>query len=332
MTSMTLRAPSPVESAPDRVAIACILASCQFLQLGAALATSLFPHAGTWATSSLRLVIAGAILLAVSRPAVWRWTPEQWGAAVVLGFSLGCMNGFYYAGIATVPLGAAVTIEFLGPLLLAAVLSRSLRDGVSVLLALTGMLLLGLDSYTGEPLDPVGVAVILLAGAFWALYILANKRTGALIPGQGGLAVALTVGGLITLPFGWQGVGTVVSTPRLVLIAVGTAVMASLFPAVLELIALRRLRPQVFSILISFEPAFAVLIGWLVLHQDASALKLGAVALVIFASVNQTVGGRRSARRASRAGVVEEEGKPRRWRRKGTTRAARAKSVTEQPS
>lgn len=321
---MTLRAPSPVEHSPDRVAILCILASCIFLQLGAALATQLFPHAGTWATSSLRLVIAGVILLGVSRPAVWRWTPEQWGAAVVLGFSLGCMNGFYYAGIARIPLGPAVTIEFLGPLLLAAVLSRSLRDAVSVLLALSGMLLLGVDSYTGEPLDPVGVGVTALAGAFWAVYILANKRTGTLIPGQGGLAVALTAGGLATLPAGWGGVGTVLSTPNLLFIAVGTAVMASLIPAVLELIALRRLRPQVFSILISFEPAFAVLIGWLVLHQDASSLKLAAVALVICASLHQTLGGRRSARRASRAGVVETEEKPRRWRRKGTTRAAGA--------
>lgn len=160
MIPMTLRAPAPVEPAPDRVAVLCILGSCLFLQLGAALATQLFPHAGTWATSSLRVLIAGVILLAVSRPAMWRWTPEQWGCALVL-------------------------------------------------------------------------------------------------------------------------------------VAVGTSVMASLIPATLELIAMRRLRPQVFSILISFEPAFAALIGWIVLHQDPSALKLAAIALVISASVNQTLAGRR---------------------------------------
>lgn len=244
MIPMTLRAP-----APDRVAVLCILGSCLFLQLGAALATQLFPHAGTWATSSLRVLIAGVILLAVSRPAMWRWTPEQWGCALVLGVSLGAMNGFFYAGISRIPLGAAVTIEFLGPLLLAAVLSRSVRDGISVLLAL--------------------------------------------IPGQGGLAVALTVGGLATLPFGFRGVLVIAADPHLMLVAVGTSVMASLIPATLELIAMRRLRPQVFSILISFEPAFAALIGWIVLHQDPSALKLAAIALVISASVNQTLAGRR---------------------------------------
>lgn len=293
MIPMTLRAPAPVEPAPDRVAVLCILGSCLFLQLGAALATQLFPHAGTWATSSLRVLIAGVILLAVSRPAMWRWTPEQWGCALVLGVSLGAMNGFFYAGISRIPLGAAVTIEFLGPLLLAAALSRSVRDGISVLLALTGMVLLGVDSYSGEPLDRVGVALTLVAGAFWALYILANKRTGALIPGQGGLAVALTVGGLATLPFGFPGVLVIAADPHLMLVAVGTSVMASLIPATLELIAMRRLRPQVFSILISFEPAFAALIGWIVLHQDPSALKLAAIALVISASVNQTLAGRR---------------------------------------
>lgn len=256
MIPTTLRAP-----APDRVAVLCILGSCLFLQLGAALATQLFPHAGTWATSSLRVLIAGVILLAVSRPAMWRWTPEQWGCALVLGVSLGAMNGFFYAGISRIPLGAAVTIEFLGPLLLAAVLSRSVRDGISVLLALTGMVLLGVDSYSGEPLDRVGVA--------------------------------LTVGGLATLPFGFRGVLVIAADPHLMLVAVGTSVMASLIPATLELIAMRRLRPQVFSILISFEPAFAALIGWIVLHQDPSALKLAAIALVISASVNQTLAGRR---------------------------------------
>lgn len=296
MICMTLRAPSPVEPNADRTAVLCILGSCLFLQLGAALATQLFPHAGTWATSSFRLLIASVILLAISRPAFWRWTPEQWGAAIVLGVSLGCMNGFYYAGIATVPLASAVTIQFLGPLLLAAVLSRSVRDGISVGLALTGMALLGVDSLSGEPLNRLGVFYILIAGAAWAVYILANKRTGRLIAGQGGLAVALAVGGLVTLPFGFEGALVIVSDTNLLLLAIGTAILASLLPTSLELIAMRRLRPQVFSILISFEPAFAALVGWLVLSQGPSPLKLAAIALVIGASVNQTLAGKRLRR------------------------------------
>lgn len=276
---------------PNGFAIACILGSCFSLQFGASLAIQLFPHIGTWATSSARLCIAALILLALTRPKVWRFSREQWLAVGALGLSMGAMNGFFYAGIERVPLGPAVTIEFLGPLLLAAILSRSLHDATSVALALIGMLLLGFESLTGDPLDPLGVGALLVAGFFWAMYILANKRAGALVPGQGGLAVALAIGGLATLPFGWEGTCVLVTSPDLLLIAVGTSVLASLIPYSLELIAMRRLRPQVFSIFISFEPAFAALIGWVVLAQTPSPLKLVAITLVIAASVNQTLAG-----------------------------------------
>ena len=282
---------------PQGMAIACILGSCLSLQFGAALATQLFPAAGTWATASLRLLIAAVILFALSRPRFWEWSAAQWRGVCLLGLTMGGMNGSFYAGISTIPLGTAVTIEFLGPLLLAAVLSRSLRDATSVALAMIGMALLAVDSLTGDPLDPQGVLFILVAGAFWAGYIMANKHAGALVPGQGGLAVSLAVGGLILMPLGWRGSVVSLTDFSLLWLAIGTAILASLIPYSLELIAMRQLQPNVFAIFIALEPAFAAAIGWLVLAQSPSLLKGAAIVLVILASVNQTLGGRRTRRR-----------------------------------
>ncbi len=282
--------------------ILCIIGSCVSLQLGAALATQLFPAAGTWGTAAMRLAFAAALLLLIVRPRVRRWTRAQWAAVAAFGASLGLMNGFFYAAIGTIPLGTAVTIEFLGPLLLAAVLSRSLADAACVALALTGMVLLGLDSITGEPLDPAGVACALTAGAFWICYILASKRVGRLVPGQGGLAVALVFGAVVLLPLGGTGAATIAADPHLLLLAVGTGLLASLIPYSLELIALRTLAPNVFSVLIALEPVFAAFFGWLLLAQGVTALKLTAVVLVVTASVLQTLSaGQRRTRERRRS-------------------------------
>lgn len=271
------------------LAILCVIGSCISLQLGASLAIQLFPHAGTWGTASMRLLMASVILLLISRPKVHTWGRDKWVLAAIFGVSLGLMNGFFYAGIDLVPLGPAVTIEFLGPLLLAAVLSRSLRDATCVTLALIGMALLGVDSLTGEPLSPRGVVFLILAGACWAAYILASKKAGALFSGQDGLAVALCIGGITLLPLCGSGAAKLVSDPQLFALACGTGVLASLIPYSLEFIALKRLAPNVFSILIALEPVFAAFFGWLLLAQGVTALKLTAIALVVAASVVQTM-------------------------------------------
>ena len=271
-------------SSANPISVLCIIGSCISLQLGSALAVQLFDDGGTWGTSAVRLLVAAVVLLAITRPRVHEWNRQQWAGVLGLGLSLGLMNGFFYAGIDLVPLGPAVTIEFLGPLLLAAFLSRSVRDGICVVLAMTGMALLGLDAFNGNPLNPLGVAFLLGAALFWAIYILANKNAGALVPGQGGLAVAFVVSSTNTLWF-----------------AIGTGILGSLVPYSLELIALRGLAPNVFSILISLEPVFAAFFGWLLLAQNISTLKLVAIGVVIAASVVQTVGPKRSG----------EDGEPR---------------------
>src|SRR6478609_6317572 len=185
-------------------AVLMIVGSCTSLQLGAAIAAALLNDFGPGLTTATRLLFAAVLLLALTRPRVWRW--PRGGARSVVGFGvvMAGMNGCFYAAIDRIPLGTAVTIEFLGPLVLAAVLSRRWRDLAWVLLAAGAVAALGLDGERAGAtrLDPLGVAFALAAAGFWALYILAGKRVGASVPGQGPLAVALLVGAAAVAPFG----------------------------------------------------------------------------------------------------------------------------------
>lgn len=270
-----------------------VIGSCISLQFGAAVAVQLFPHLGAWGVTTLRLGFAAVILLAVVRPPVRTWTRKQWTAVALFGAALGCMNGFFYASLERIPLGAAVSIEFLGPLVLAAVMARRLLDGLWVAVALGGMALLGLDSALGTTLDPVGVVWALVAGMFWAGYVLTSARVGQLVPGPGGLAAALVVATLVVAPLGAPGAIGAFGDPVLVVLAVVTALLASVVPYTLELSALRRLPAPVFSILLSLEPAFAALFGWILLGQESGMLRNLVIALVIVASAGVTLTGRR---------------------------------------
>ncbi|MFI7600840.1 EamA family transporter [Actinoplanes sp. NPDC049681] len=279
-------APSRVAPAPGP-AVLMVLGSCASLQVGAALAARLFPVTGSAGATLLRLGLAAGVLLAVARPAVRSWQRHQWRAVLFLGASLAGMNGFFYAAIARIPLGPAVTIEFLGPLTLAAVLSRRLRDFAWVLLAAAGVAALGFAD-GGTTLDPVGVLLVLVAAAFWALYILAGSRAGVAVQGQGGLAVAMTVGALVLLPGGVTGAEKALTSPHLLVIALATGLLASVIPYSLEMSALRRLPQRAFGILLSLEPAVAALAGWLLLAQPLSPTAIAAVLLVVLASIGST--------------------------------------------
>jgi inner membrane transporter RhtA len=269
-------------------AVLLVLGSCTSLQAGAALAMRLFPVTGTPGATLLRLGLAAVVLLGVARPRVRGWRPSQWRAVGLYGISLAGTNGFFYAALARLPLGTAVTIQFLGPLTLATVLSRRWRDAGWALLAVAGVLTLGLvgqhDGGAAHPLDPVGVACALVSAAFWALYIVAGSRASTAVPGRGGLAVAMTVGALALLPFGALGALQVASRPHLILIAVGTAVLASVVPYTLELAAMRRAPRRVFGILLSLEPGVATLAGWVLLGQRTPPAAIAAIALVVLAS------------------------------------------------
>ncbi|MGO1479495.1 MAG: EamA family transporter, partial [Brachybacterium sp.] len=305
MTTSSAPAPAPSAS-PARSArggtgapmtpVLFILGSCVSLQFGAALATQLFPELGSWGTTALRLGIAALVLLVIVRPKLHRFTREQWIAVLLFGGAIGAMNGAFYASIARIPLGTAVTIEFLGPLAVAAVLSTRRSDLLWVVLALAGVSLFGFESLTSAAsLDGLGVLFALIAAVFWGLYILSSARVGRLVPGQDGLAVAMAVGALVVLPLGAPGALTGIMDLRLLGLAAATAVLASVLPYTLELAALRRLPRHVFGILLSLEPVIALIAGVLLIGQEATVLRIGAAVLVVGASVGITLTARRTS-------------------------------------
>jgi inner membrane transporter RhtA len=278
----------------DRVpAAALVLVAITSVQCGSAVARGLFGDLGASGVTLLRLGLASLLLLAVLRPGVRSWSREAWQSALLLGAAMAGMNLVFYLALRTVPLGIAVTVEFVGPLLLALAQTRRVVDLLWAGLAAAGVVLLGADSTSDVPLSGLGLA--LLAGLFWAAYILASARVGRALPGADGLAVALAVGTLLVLPFGARGAAAVLHRPGLLLPAFAVAVLSSVLSYGLELSALRRIPTRVFGILMSLEPAAAALAGLVVLGQRLQPRALVALGLVSAASAGVTLARRESA-------------------------------------
>lgn len=268
----------------DPTALFLVLAAVASVQFGGALAATLVPEIGATESVTLRLVFATAILLLVARPR-WRGhSRKDWTTVAGFGAALGTMNWAFYGSLAHLPIGVAVTVEFTGPLVLAAVLSRTRRDLVAVASAAIGVLLISeaLEVPLAD-LQWTGLVLAATAGACWAAYVIMSGRTGARFPRLDGLALALVVSTLIVAPFGLPGAG---SWDGVVLAkGLGIAVLSSVLPYSLELSALRRLSAGVFGILLSLEPAVAALAGLLVLGQRLSPPQLAGMGLVVLASV-----------------------------------------------
>ena len=271
-------------SAADRVpAPLLVLAGIVSVQFGGALAATLVPLIGAGGSVVLRLLFASALLLVFVRPR-WRGHSRRaWLTVIAFGVALGLMNFTFYSSLAHLPIGVAVTIEFIGPLSLAAALSRRWLDAVAVAAAAAGVVLISEALSTPfADLEKTGIALALLAGAFWAAYIVLAGRTGGEFPKLEGLALAMVVATVVTLPLGITSAPT--WSPDILLKAFGIAVLSSVLPYSLELLALRRLSAKVFGILLSLEPAFAALAGLLVLGQVLSPTQLVGMALVVAAS------------------------------------------------
>lgn len=266
-----------------------VIGSCISLQFGAAFAVQLFPHLGSWGTTVLRLGLASLIMLALVRPRLGSWSWHQWRAAILFGLTMGGMNGIFFTALSMIPLGLAVSVEFAGPLLLSVVLSRRKIDLLWSGFAAVGLGLLGYEALVAaDNINPLGVLCALIAGGFWSLYILASAKVGEVIDGAGGLVVALAVGSLVLMPLGLVGAVDAFSDSRLLLFALAVAVLSSVLPYSFELAALRRLPRNVFSILLSLEPAFAELAGLSLLGQETSVLRWSAIVLLITASIGVT--------------------------------------------
>ncbi|MEU8589076.1 EamA family transporter [Streptomyces sp. NPDC048664] len=278
-----------------------VLAGGVSVQFGGALAVTLMPRAGALGVVSLRLLVAAVVLLLVCRPRLRGHSRADWGTVVVFGVSLAAMNGSFYQALERIPLGPAVALEALGPLALSVLASRRAVNLVWAALALTGVFLLSGGGFGG--LDPVGVAFALAAGAMWALYIVFSARTGRRFPQADGLALAMAVAAVLFVPLGVAESGSKLLVPATLGLGAGVALLSSVLPYTLELLALRRMPAATFAILMSLEPAVAATAGFLVLGQSLSAPQGVAITLVIAASMGSVL----TQARRGRAVPVEPE-------------------------
>jgi len=255
------------------------------VQVGATVARHLFAFLGATGTVFLRVAFGACILLAIARPRWPRFDARQWRAVVLFGLIIAGMNLCFYQAIARIPLGVAVTIEFIGPLGVAIVSSRKALDFAWATMAAAGVALL---SFSGGAVTTVGLLFALGAAAGWASYIVLSQRVGRLVPGPDGLAFALAVGGLALLPFGIAGAGNRLLNLRNLALGLIVAILSSAIPFSLEFAALRRLSRQVFGILMSLEPAMGAAAGFFFLGQRLWPPDLIAIALVMVASAGAT--------------------------------------------
>ncbi|MHB8625410.1 MAG: EamA family transporter [Aggregatilineales bacterium] len=261
-----------------------VLLSMISVQVGAAFAKDLFAALGPAGTVFLRTALAALVLTLLWRPRAGGHTRQQYLAVALFGCGIAFMNLSFYFALARIPLGVAVTLEFVGPLGLAVAGSRRLVDLIWVTAAALGVLLLSPIGGNNLALDPIGILLALGAGVLWAAYIISSERVGRFFPGGNGLALALCVGSIVLLPFGVLSAGPALLNLGSLAIGFGVAMLSSAIPFSLELEALRRLPSAAFGILMSLEPAIAAVVGVLLLGETLNVREIIAIALVVIAA------------------------------------------------
>jgi inner membrane transporter RhtA len=274
--------------------VAALMVSLITLCAGTSLAKGLFPFVGAEGTTTYRLVFSTLLLMAFWRP--WRraWTWADVPILVLFGATLGLMNLLFYNAIKTVPFGLAIAVEFTGPLAVALWSSKKPLDFVWIVLAVAGMgLILPLGNASGADMqaaaiDPVGIAYALGAGACWAVYIVVGQRVADRI-GAFATPMGMLVAALLVTPVGISVAGSSLLNPEWMLAGLGIALLSSAIPYSLEMYSLKHLPKQTFSILLSLEPAVGALAGWLVLSEQLSTQQLGAIGLIMAASMGSAM-------------------------------------------
>lgn len=269
------------------------------MQAGAALAKGLFPVIGVTGTVGLRVGISTIMLLAAFRPRPRTMAAIHWRVLYSYGIVLGIMNLVFYLALSRIPLGLAVTVEFIGPLGVAVFGSRRILDLAWVVLAAAGIALV--SPWAGGGADAAGVLLALAAGACWAAYILLGSRASQMVPSGTAVSIGMTVASLVTVPLAVASGGFARLTPRLFASGMGVALLSSAIPYTMEMIALNELPARTFGILMSLEPAFAAMAGWIFLHELLSPRQWLAVALVIAASTGSTL----TSRQATQVNAAE---------------------------
>ncbi|OHT44009.1 EamA family transporter [Flavobacterium tructae] len=261
------------------------------VQCGAAIAKSLFPTIGAAGTASLRIGISAVILLLAYRPNLKAVTPKQWRIVLPYGLTLGAMNLVFYSAIERIPIGLAVTLEFIGPLLVAIVGSKRLLDYCWVVLAALGIVLIA--PWSNDQIDPIGVLFALFAGALWAAYIVLGGKVSKIMHGGEAVATGMLFGAILILPFGIYENGLINLTPKLFGMGVALALLSSTIPFTLEMKALGQLPPRTFSILMSLEPAAAAICAFIFLQEHLNFYEILAVICVVIASAGSTLTAKR---------------------------------------
>ena len=259
------------------------------VQVGAAFAKTLFPALGPYGTVFLRLVFAALILMIAWRPRVRGHRRRDYLLVLLFGLVFAAMNTSFYAALDRLPLGVAVTVEFVGPLGVAVFGSRRLLDLLWAVLAAGGIVLLTpVSGVSGVQIDPLGLALALVAGLCWAAYILISVRVGRSFPGGTGLALGTAVGAVLVAPIGiWQG-GQQLLDWSLLATGAAVALLSSVIPYSFELEALRKLPARAFGVLMSIEPAIAAIVGFVVLGEALGERELLALGLITAASLGAT--------------------------------------------
>jgi len=267
-----------------------ILLSIVSVQVGAALAKGLFPILGAAGTTTIRIGISALILLAFNRPNIKKLTKIQWKAIIPYGLCLGVMNGIYYLSLSRIPLGLAVALEFIGPLMLSVFSSKRMIEYLWAVLAIIGIALI--TPWNGEGADLFGIIMALLAGVFWAGYIVLGKRTSAVIDGSQAVTVGMVFAIAVILPFGIADGGLANFTTAMIPSAIALGLLCSAIPFSLEIGALKHMPAKTFSILMSLEPAVAAICGVFMLKEFLSVVEWLAVVLIVIASLGATLTGK----------------------------------------
>jgi inner membrane transporter RhtA len=279
------------DAVPPQVLLLAAVCSVQF---GSAFADQIFAQAGPGGTAFLRVLFTAVILGVIVRPTLRGRTHREILTVIAYGLFLAGMNWSFYEALNHLPLGVAVTVEFTGPLAVAVAGSRRPIDVLWVVLAAWGVVLLATrGSHAG--VSVTGVLLALIPAACWACYILLAKRVGTTFGALEALAIGTAVGSLLVLPAGVTQGGSALLRPAVWGACLGVALLSSLIPYTLELIALRRLSTAVFGLLMSLEPAVAALAGVVVLGQQLNLVLVIALVLVVVASIGTTLTGRRAS-------------------------------------